>query len=241
MLEECLRSYVGPLQDDWDSFLPMAEFAMNDSYQKSTGMTPFYMTYGCHPRMPTQIAEPKRENPSGQQYVENIHEAIRRARVLLQEAQNKQKQYADRKRREVSFNPGDLVLLSTTNLRLKVPSTHKLLPRYIGPFAVAEQVGRNAYKLNLPDAMKVHPVFHVSLLHAYKSDGIRQPPAPIYFDEGSPYYEVEAVLQHRTKKSGKRTVNQYLVKWAGYGHEHNTWEPERHLNKAALDSYWKTH
>lgn len=238
VLEEYLRSYVGPLQDDWDSFLPMAEFAMNDSHQKSIGMSPFYMNYGCHPRMPTTLSTPKRDNPSGKDYVENIHSAIHRAKIVLKDAQNKQKQYADKKRREVSFKPGDRVLLSTANLRLKVPGTQKLLPRYIGPFVVEKQVGKNAYRLSLPSAMKVHPVFNVSLLHAYKTDGQRHPPPPIYFDEGLPFYEVERVLQHRTRKSGKRTVNQYLIKWQGYGHEHNTWEPERHLNKTALDSYW---
>jgi hypothetical protein len=240
VLEEYLRSYVGPMQDDWDNYLPMAEFAMNDSYQKSIGMSPFYMTYGCNPRMPTKLEQPKRDNPSGQKYVENIHTAVKRARILLKEAQNKQKQQVDKRRREVSFLPGDLVLLNTANLRLKVPGTQKLLPRYIGPFVVDKHVGKTAYKLNLPSAMKVHPVFHVSLLYAYKTDGQRHPPPPIYFDEGLPFYEVEAILQHRTKKSGKRTVNQYLIKWDGYGHEHNTWEPEMHLNKAALDSYWST-
>jgi hypothetical protein len=61
----------------------------------------------------------------------------------------------------------------------------------------------------------------------------------VYFDEGLPFFEVETVLQHRTRKAGKRAVNQYLFKWLGYGHEHNTWEPERHLNKYALDSYWR--
>lgn len=241
VLEEYLRSYVGPLQDDWDSFLPMAEFAINDSFQASIGMSPFYMTYGCHPRMPDDLERALRENPTGEQYVENIHKAMRTARQLLKEAQNKQKMYADSKRRDQSFQPGDLVLLSTANLRLKVPGAQKLLPRYVGPFAVEKQVGRNAYKLTLPSSMRVHPVFHVSLLHEYHPGGNVQPPPPVFFDDGVPFYEVETVLQHRERKQGKRTVKQYLIKWAGYGHEHNTWEPEKHLNQAALDDYWQRH
>jgi hypothetical protein len=87
--------------------------------------------------------------------------------------------------------------------------------------------------------MRVHPVFHVSLLHAYHSDGNVQPPPPLFFDDGVPHYEVEAVLKHRLVRRGKRHVKQYLIKWAGYGPEHNTWEPESHLNQACLDESWQ--
>ena len=238
VLEEYLRSYVSPLQDDWEVFLPLAEFAINDSYHTSIGMSPFYMTYGYHPRMPDTFDLPSRENPAGQQYVESITKAVKRARALLKEAQARQKQHADHKRREVSFEPGELVLLSTVNLRMRTPGSQKLLPRYVGPFAVEKQVGTSAYKLKLPSAMRVHPVFHVSLLHAYKADGSVIPPPPIFFQEGAPFYEVEEVLSHKEVRSGKRKVKKYLIKWAGYGPEHNTWEPQSNLNAAALKSYW---
>ena len=238
VLEEYLRSYVNPMQDDWDRYLPMAEFAMNDSYQTSIGMSPFYMTYGYHPRMPDDLEKALQDNPAGHDFVGNIHDAVRKAREQLKQAQNRMKTYADSKRRLQSFEPGDLVLLSTTNLRLKVPGCQKLLPRYIGPFAVEKQVGTSAYKLTLPPNMRVHPVFHVSLLHAYHANGKVQPPPPLFFDDGVPFYEVEAVLKHREVKKGKRVVKQYLIKWAGYGPEHNTWEPEKHLNQACLDEYW---
>jgi hypothetical protein len=108
----------------------------------------------------------------------------------------------------------------------------------VGPFAVEKAVGSAAYQLKLPDAMKCHPVFHVSLLHPYTSDGAVQPPSPIYFQDNAPYYEVEEVLNHREVRSGKRRVKKFLIKWAGYGPEHNTWEPQGNLNPAALKSYW---
>lgn len=238
VLEEYLRSYVNPMQDNWDEFLPLAEFAINDSYQTSIGMSPFFMTYGCHPRMPDTLDLPSRENPAGQEYAESIDRAVKKARALLKEAQSRQKQHADKKRRELSFEPGDLVLLSTVNLRMRTPGSQKLLPRYVGPFAVEKTVGSSAYQLKLPDAMKCHPVFHVSLLHPYTADGAVQPPPPIYFQDNAPYYEVEEVLSHKEVRSGKRKVKKYLIKWAGYGPEHNTWEPQGNLNAAALKSYW---
>ncbi len=78
-------------------------------------------------------------------------------------------------------------------------------------------------------------VDHVVKLHG-------QPPsAPLYYDdEGLPWHEVEDVLQHKELKRGKRTVFQYLIKWKGYGHEHNTWEPEANLKNCPelLTDYW---
>ena len=90
--------------------------------------------------------------------------------------------------------------------------------------------------------MRMHPVFHVSLLQAYRADGTYQPPKePLFYDDaGLPWYEVEDILQHRELKRGKRSVVQYLIKWKGYGHEHNTWEPESNLNVEALQAYWAT-
>ncbi|KAJ9521151.1 hypothetical protein QJQ45_022858 [Haematococcus lacustris] len=69
---------------------------------------------------------------------------------------------------EVEFSPGQLVLLSTKNLRLKPGKAKKLLPRFIGPFKVLEHVGPVAVRLDLPPAMaRMHPVFHVALLRPY--------------------------------------------------------------------------
>jgi hypothetical protein len=44
-LEEVLRHFVSPRQDDWDDHLDLAEFAINDSVSPSTGYTPFYLAY----------------------------------------------------------------------------------------------------------------------------------------------------------------------------------------------------
>ena len=81
----------------------------------------------------------------------------------LQRAHERQKKYADKKRRMLELQVGDEVLLSTKNLLLAVAigGSHKLGPLCGGPFTVLEKLIA-AYKLDLPPHMKVHPVFHVS-------------------------------------------------------------------------------
>lgn len=90
---------------------------------------------------------------------------------------------------------------------------------------------------------RLHDVFHVSLLEPYRSDGRVQPPPPPVELEDALEYEVESILQHRDRKRGQGVVRQYLVKWLGYGQEHNTWEPERNLTNCdeALHVYWAAH
>ena len=240
VLSEYLRHFVSPAQNDWDQLLASAEFAVNDTYQASIGTTPFFMTYGQHPLTPVRAAFNKSNVPAAVDFASVIQQAVQRGKALLQAAQQRQKAYYDSKRRLLAFKPGQKVMLSTEHIRLKSPGTQKLLPRFIGPFAVVQRIGENAYKLQLPARLRIHDVFHVSLLKPYKSDGTYQPPTePLFFDdEGQPWFEVESVLQHRELRRGKRSVTQYLIKWKGYGHEHNTWEPERNLTAGALNDYW---
>ena len=83
--------------------------------------------------------------------------------------QQKDKARADQARRESGISVGSQVLLSTRNLNLKGVSG-KLKPRFVGPFQVIKMVGENAAELQLPDAMKLHPVFNVELLKLYTGD-----------------------------------------------------------------------
>jgi hypothetical protein len=90
---------------------------------------------------------------------------------------------------------------------------------------------------------KVHPVFHVSLLKPYCTDGVStvEPPAPLYYaDDGVPIWEVEEILAHREQKLRAGKVKRsYLIKWKGFGPESNTWQPETDISQAALQAYWE--
>jgi hypothetical protein len=219
----------------------MAEFAVNSSWQESTQATPFFLNYGRHPVTPATQGLPSAHVPATADFAERIEAGVARARALMRDAQRRQKRNADAHRSELSFAVGGEVLLSTTNLRLRIPGAQKLMPRFVGPYKVLQQVGPVAYKLELPHALKaIHPVFHVSLLRPYNTAPGRRPPAPIplLLDEaGQDWYEVEAVLQHRDT-NGRRSRRQYLVSWKGFGAEHNEWRDEDDLTEVAVREYW---
>jgi Chromo (CHRromatin Organisation MOdifier) domain len=89
-----------------------------------------------------------------------------------------------------------------------------------------KRVGRVAYKLQLPSSLKIHPVFHVSVLKQYTGNLIA-PPDPISVEEQEEY-EIEDILSHRAGRSGV----EYLVSFKGYDASSNEWLPERNLENA---------
>jgi transposase InsO family protein len=242
VLEDMLRHYVSPVQDDWDELLDCAEFAVNNAWQESIKNTPFFLNFGQHPRTPigrsagTQV-------PAANDFVTRLETALSTAKLSLRAAQDRQKSFADQSRRDVVYGVGQKILLSTQNFRLANPGSRKLLPRWVGPFQILERIGQVAYKLDMPKNLKMHNVFHVSLLKPYRSDGRVQPPPPPIELENSLEFEVERLLDHRQVKRGrsKSLKKEFLVKWLGYGPEHNTWEPESNLTHCdeILTGYWK--
>lgn len=241
-LEDMLRHYIGSDHNDWDVLLPLAEFAVNNSFQSSIGMTPFFCNYGRHPHTPL-TRELQSAIPEAALMADAILEAQDKAKKALLAAQSRQKTAHDKRHVPVIFKTGQQVLLNTRNLKFKHPQNkklaRKLLPKFVGPFPVECMVGKAAVRLTLPPAYRIHNTFHVSLIHAYRSDGRVQPP-PISILDQDPTCPVERVLLHRPCKPGSKKL-EFLVKWAGRGPEHNEWLPELNFTESVLlDEYWLT-
>jgi hypothetical protein len=228
-----LRHYVSIKHANWVEFLPMAEFAINNSPHSSLGTTPFRLNYGRDPRIPLSIPVAEGKVPKATRFAAELQESLEVAKRCLLAAQQRQKEYYDGKRRDVVFQEGEEVLLNTKNIRLKAKeetgAANKLMPRYIGPFRIRRVIGKGAYDLELPGHMQIHPVFHVSLLKPFRRDastGRKQtPPEPIECDGGSEYF-IAGIRTHRMSGRGKNRCKQFLVQWRGYGPEHDSWEPE---------------
>ena len=138
---------------------------------------------------------------------------------------------ANRARRDLSFEVGDRVWLSTRNLPLKI-GTRKLAAIFAGPYVVTEAVGPVAYRLELPSDWQIHDVFHVSQLKPLIGEAPREQEILV---DGQLEYEVEKILDMRTV----RNTRQFLVKWKSYEDYNNTWVKEEDLENAqeALDQY----
>jgi hypothetical protein len=125
------------------------------------------------------------------------------------------------------FQVGEFVKLSTKNLNLKY---RKLSPRWIGPFRILERIGNQVYRLVLPDKYaQLHPVFPVQLLETYhhRQDDVELMTMPD-LEDSQDEWEVEEI---RDKQRIKGVIH-YLVKWAGWLSEYNSYELAGHLINA---------
>ena len=237
VMEDMLRHYVNPQQDDWDEYLDVAEFAINNSHNEGIKDTPFRMVYGQHPHTPLSVSLAKGVLvPEATAFAQRVHERVKQAQTALCDAQSRQKHYADTGRRDVTYKVDQQVLLSTKNIPLKTPGTMKLMPKWIGPFKITKVINAVACKLDLHENMKrIHNVFHVSKLRPYTSDGRYQPPPPPQMLENEEWFTVEALLEHRANRSKW----DYLVKWRGYGPEHNQWLSSDSITDKAIADYWE--
>ena len=252
ILEEVLRHYIDPSHTTWESLLPWAEFAINSAYQESIKTTPFMLCYGWQPTAPFELglrainaAAQLPSHPDAAASASAAQQRIAAARKCLQAAQDRQKHFADLHRAPLQLAVGQNVLLSSKNIHIATTGTPKLLPRYLGPFKITRLIGTAAVELDLPTGWKLHPVFHVSLLKLWDGPLIPEPLTVLV--EGFPEYVVDTILSHRLQTRGRgRPVTMYLVKWQGFGEEHNTWEPESHLtadgkyDNSKLTEYWSS-
>ena len=152
--------------------------------------------------------------------------------------QDRQKASADLHRRPVDFSVGDTVLLKPKNLQLKKPekSAKKFMPKWIGPFTVTQLIGPVALKLELPTPWRIHPVFHVSLIKPYLSDGMVQPPQPLSYLKGEPQFSADYILNKRIVRKGHKSATQYLIRWTDCGPANDTWEPSSNISNKDLIS-----
>ena len=243
-IEAILRTYVNPQGNDWDSHLDMVEFAINTHVNASTKQSPFMLNYGRHPLTPATMLNKHKatrpvEVPAAGVFTTSMQEALRKAKVCIQAAADRQKAAADTSRRDLTFKVGESVLLSTTNLKLATDKPRKLLPKWVGPFSVVKVINAVAYQLALPDNWTIHDVFHISLLKPYLPGKTSKVPPPPEFINDQAEYEVERILAHR--RVGRSHKYQYLIQWRGYSEEHISWEPETNMTNCheLLDVYWK--
>ena len=233
-LEDMLRACVLDWGDSWEKHLPLVEFAYNNSFHTSIGMSPYEALYGRPFRTPlcwTQVGE---RSMIGPEIVEETTEKIKLVKEKMKEAQDRQKSYADKRRKHLEFEVGDLIYLKmiTFKGRARVSGRRKLDPRFLGPFRILERVGAVAYKLDLPSAMDAyHNVFHVSQLRKCLTDqDIVLPEIPKDLGKNLTLETRPVRIIDRMEKAMRRkTVPMLKIVWEFNGKDIITWQTEARM------------
>ena len=140
ILENYLRAYTNLEQMNWAKLLPSAEYTYNNSRSSSTQITPFMALYGYNPELRFDIEDNinQGEVPAAHNRILHLKELRDRLKEELLKSQERQAKYYNQRHQLKLFKQGNLVKLSTRNLRLK---DRKLQPRWISPFRVLQRIG----------------------------------------------------------------------------------------------------
>lgn len=200
-------------------------------------MAPYEALYGRPCRTPlcwTEVGESRDLDP---EMVQETKEQVELLRQKLKEAHDRQKSWADKRRRDLEFAVGDLVYLKMRTFRGNADKNRKLKklkPRYLGPYQILERIGSVAYRLDLPHELgSIHDVFHVSALRKAVREPeliISQPPENL---EGNLSVRVEPldILSRREAVRNGKMIQEILVSWAKDGIQEETWESEHSMIK----------
>ncbi|GJW95332.1 putative reverse transcriptase domain-containing protein [Tanacetum coccineum] len=205
-LETMLRTCVIDFGNGWVRYLPLVEFSYNNSYQASIKAAPFEALY-------------------------ETTEKVIQIKQRMQAAHDRQKSYADLKRKLMEFQVGDKVILKVSPWKgvVRFGKRRKLNPRYVVPFKVLEKVGSIAYKLELPQEFsRVHNTFHVSnLKKCYSDEPLAVPLEGLHIDDKLRFVEEPVEIMDREVKRLKQSrIPIVNVRWNSRRGPEFTWERE---------------
>ncbi|GJS47010.1 putative reverse transcriptase domain-containing protein [Tanacetum coccineum] len=200
-------------------------------YHASIKAAPYEALYGRKCRSPVCWAEVGEAQLTGPELIQETTEKIVLIKQRMQAAQDRQKSYADRKRKPMEFEVGDRVMLKVSPWKgvVRFGKRGKLNPRYVGPFKVLAKVGKVAYRLELPQELsRVHHTFHVSnLKKCYADEPIVMPLEGIHVDDKLQFVEEPVEIMEREIKRLKRSrIPLVKVRWNSRRGPEFTWERE---------------
>ncbi|GKV41043.1 hypothetical protein SLEP1_g48622 [Rubroshorea leprosula] len=206
---------------------------------EATQQSPFEIVTGQQPLPPHSVTRGYTgASPAAYNWAKDWQEQLDVAKVYLDKASKKMKKWADKKRRPLEFRVGDLVMVKLPAQQFKAyRQVHKgLVRRYEGPYPILGKVGKVSYRVDLPPKLKIHPVFHVSLLKPFHGDledparGVSQRAPPVTITSYDK--QVSEILADRIiRQRGVPNHTEYLVKWkdqlddeASWGCEEDLWQ-----------------
>ncbi|GKF11809.1 putative reverse transcriptase domain-containing protein, partial [Tanacetum coccineum] len=158
-LEDMLRACMMDFGKGWDRHLPLIEFSYNNNYHTSIKAAPFEALYGRKCRSPICWAEVGDAQLTSPEIVRETTKKIIQIKHRLQASRDRQKSYADKRRKPLEFQVGDKDMLKLSPWKgvIRFGKQGKLNPRYIRPFKILPKFGTVAYRLELPNKLsRVH-------------------------------------------------------------------------------------
>ncbi|GKE48697.1 putative reverse transcriptase domain-containing protein [Tanacetum coccineum] len=221
-LEDMLRACVMDFGKGWNRHLPLVEFSYNNSYHTSIKAAPFEALYGQKCRSHICWAKVGDAQLTGPEIVHETIEKIIQIKKRIQPAQDRQKNYVDRRRKPLELEVGDKVMLKVSPWKGVIC------------FRIIAKVGTLAYRLELPELLsRVHSTFHVSNL---KKCFIDEPQAipldEIQIDDKLHFIEEPVEIMDREVKRMKQSrIPIVKVRWNSRRGPEFTWEREDQMKK----------
>ncbi|KAJ0129404.1 Uncharacterized protein HZ326_27502 [Fusarium oxysporum f. sp. albedinis] len=127
-------------------------------------LTPFNANARFTPNVYYDAQEPKNINPAAiiaSNKLKEIHDKLKTELEFIRK--RIQRHYDPKRLKGPTFKEGDIVYLSTKNIKTDQPS-HKLDYKYLGLVKIKRKTGEDRYKLDLPLNIRYHPIYHISML-----------------------------------------------------------------------------
>ncbi|GJZ65991.1 putative reverse transcriptase domain-containing protein [Tanacetum coccineum] len=179
------------------------------AYHTSIQCAPFEALYGRKCRSPVLWAEIGEGSLIGPELVQETTDKVVAIKERLQAVRDRQKSYADNRRKPLEFEVGDRVMLKVSPWKgvVRFGKKGKLAPRYVGPFEILKRIGHVAYRLRLPEELSgVHDTFHVSNLKKCLADAsLHVPLNEIKVDKTLRFIEEPVEILGREIKNLKRS------------------------------------
>ncbi|KAJ9544751.1 hypothetical protein OSB04_024458 [Centaurea solstitialis] len=221
-LEDMLRACVLEFGGSWDDHLPLVEFSYNNSYHASIQCAPYEALYGRKCRSPLNWLEVRESRLIRPDIVQETTDKIKMVQEKLKAARDRQKSYADNRRKPLEFQVGDRVLLKVSPWKgiIRFGKKGKLSPRFVGPFEILERIGSVAYRLDLPPELStIHDTFHMSNLKKCLSEETVVLPL-------EEIQEPIEILDRETKQLRRSRIPIVKVRWNSKHGPEFTWERE---------------
>ncbi|GJZ46933.1 putative reverse transcriptase domain-containing protein [Tanacetum coccineum] len=213
-LEDMLRACVIDFGNGWVKHLPLVEFSYNNSYHASIKAAPFEALYGRKCRSPVCWAEVGEVQLTGPEIVQETTERIIQVKQRMQAARDRQKSYADLKRKPMEFEVGDKVMLKVSPWKgvVRFGKRGKLNPRFVGPFK-----------------------------KCYADEPLAVPLDGLHFDDKLQFVEEPIEITDREVKRLKRSrIPLVKVRWNSKRGPEFTWEREDQFKKKYPHLFTKT-